>query len=279
MVVIVVNNTVLFGNDIVFEKLNFNVSFFISSATVDDWKIGEYKSFEFSNSTDIYSKFIVQDLSVNYRLKYAIGLKYEHNNKTKFNDYLPTDNYINGEVIAKYNIGWKIDPYFSLTTNTQLTESFLVNNGNKIASSNFRDPITVQEGLGFAYVILSSYSKKLEINFGINYKQIRAEKFTLLTDDRMTKDIVERYKTESGVQLKCDYFTIIDSTVQFKSKLDLFSNFEELTSWQINNENELQFKIWNLLGIVLKIDFFYNEKIKPKLFFKQSVRFGIITNF
>ncbi len=141
------------------------------------------------------------------------------------------------------------------------------------------DPITVQEGFGFAYSIFTSNNLKFELNLGINYKQIRADKVTLLTDDSQTLDIIEKYKTESGIHLRKDFLSIIDSSVQFKSKIDLFSNFEDILVWQFTNENELQFKIWNLLGVILKVEFFYDEKIKPKLFFKQSIRFGIITSF
>ncbi len=275
----IMNSMKLIGQEKIFEKVNFNFTFFISESSADDWKLGEYRSFEFSNSTEMYSKIKFGDLNLSYKFKYAIGVKYEDNSKTNFNDILPTDNNISGDVTAKYFFGWKIDPYININSNTQLTESFLINIAKKIPTSKFRDPITIQEGLGFAYSLANTQFRKIEISLGLNYKQIRADNFTFLTDNRLTKDVIEKYKTESGVQLKGDFFTVIDSSVQFKSKFDLFSNFDELDIWQITNENEFQFKIWNLFGIVLKVDFLYNEKIKPKLYFKQSVKFGIVTNF
>lgn len=95
---------------------------------------------------------------------------------------------------------------------------------------------------------------------------------------KKTKEI-ERYKVEIGLQFKAEAFYQISDAISYKGKLDATLNMHNGNQLQANNDNELKIQIWKIFGILIKIELNYNEQISRKLQYKQSTKFGIITNF
>jgi len=175
-----------------------NLAFFLNQSLSDDWEMGKYQAFEFSSVNELLFKFFFYDKFIcESKNKVAVGCKYEYFESNKNRYILPTDNLIQSDNMLKYLIGWKIDPYVSFSVNTQITESFRKYQNSKIPTSKFRDPITTQQGLGFASSVLKTNNTQLEASLGATTKQIRAKRYTLLTDNRQTKE-VEKYKAETG---------------------------------------------------------------------------------
>jgi hypothetical protein len=256
-----------------------NLSLFFSQSLNDDWKMGKYESFEISSNNDINLKLsFANNFTFETKNKISLGCKYETYENNPQNDILPTDNLIQSENTLKYLLGWKIDPYINFTANTQITESFRKSQNVKVATAKFRDPATTQEGFGFALSFFNNQKSKLEINTGFTTKQIRSEFYTILTDDKKTKEI-ERYKVEIGLQFKAEAFYQISDAISSKGKLDATLNMHNGNQLQANNDNELKIQIWKIFGILIKIELNYNEQISRKLQYKQSTKFGIITNF
>jgi ribosome-associated translation inhibitor RaiA len=261
------------------DKIALNISLFFSQTINDDWKMGKYESFEISSNNDFNLKLsFANNFNFESKNKISIGCKYETYGNNPQNDILPTDNLIQSENTLKYLLGWKIDPYFNFGLNTQVTESFRKFQNDKIATAKFRDPATTQEGFGFALSFLNNQTNTFEINIGFTTKQTRAEFYTLLTDDKKTKEI-ERYKAEIGLQLKVETNYKISDAINYKAKFDATLNMHNGNQLQANNDNELKIQIWKIFGILIKIELNYNEQISRKLQYKQSTKFGIITSF
>lgn len=258
---------------------NINLAVFLSESSVDDWKTGAVHSLEFSNSSEFISIISYSNFYTNIKIKALSGVRYEYIEDKNFKDIIPTDNSITSEGTLKYKLGWKIDPFFTTTTNTQITESFKRQINTKIRTAKTRDPITLQHTLGFTYNIFKKKNQYIDACIGLSLKQIRAEKYTLLTDDRTTRNIIERYKIENGIQIKVEANYKFAENIDYRGKLDLTTKYEDLEKWITNWENEFQIRIWKIFGISLKMDFYYNEQIKPKLFYKQNLKLGLITNF
>ena len=173
----------------------------------------------------------------------------------------------------KYPLGWKLDPFFSASFTTQLTESFMMVKDEKTASAKFWDPVTSQQDWGFAY----SYRQgrdNLESRIGFSLKQVRAHKYTRLTDDRKTKDIKERWKPESGISWKTNCTWQLDSLVTYRGTLDLFGTFEDMNKWTVAFRNEFQLKIWSIVAVTLKADIIYDEKACLRPQYTQALRIG-----
>lgn len=261
------------------EKLaTVNLSLFFTQSINDDWKMGKYEALEFSSSNELIFKIKLFDkIFIESKNRIAIGCKYEFFENTKFSDILPTDNLVLSEMTIKYIIGWKIDPYISFNLNSQITESFRKIQNSKMPTANFRDPITTQEGIGFASKLFQDKDTRIETSFGATTKQIRAERYTLLTDNKQTKEI-ERYKTETGIQLKIDMTHKFTGEITYNGKFDTTLNFHGTNLWQCNSDNEFKIQLWKIFGILIKFELNYNEQISKKVQYKQSTKFGIITN-
>lgn len=96
---------------------------------------------------------------------------------------------------------------------------------------------------GFAYLIKENGKDKLESRLGFTLKQIRTTNYPALADDRKTRDIVERYKAESGIQWKTEGYFQLDSSTNYRGSLDLYSSFDDLKIWAIIWDNEIQISI------------------------------------
>lgn len=121
----------------------------------------------------------------------------------------------------------------------------------KIPTSNFRDPITTQEGIGCAAQLIYDKDTRVDASFGATTKQIRAERYTFLTDYKQTQEI-ERYKTENGVQLKVDISHKFNGEITYNGKFDTTFNLHGINLWQSNSDNEFKIQLWKIFGILIK---------------------------
>ncbi len=190
---------------------------------------------------------------------------------------MPTDNEMFGELMVKYPLGFIVDPYFSVNAKTQITESFRVSKNEKLRTAHFRDPITTQQSLGFAFGWKEN-KDYFNAKIGMALKQIRADNYTSLTDDFKTKEI-EKYKHETGVSIRLEGYFTFDKKNSYKPMIDMFANYEELDIWSITFENELQFQLLEYFGLIIKFNFIYNEKQCLRTQFKESMKLGAIINF
>lgn len=256
---------------------DLNIAFYMSEVVSEDWKTGKIQTFELSSSGDLFEIIKLQRITSNIRFKYNIGAKYEYVNEETSKFVIPTDNSLYAEISTKYSAGWKLDPSYTVNTNTQVTEAFKKVKEGYQRTSKFSDPITYQHTFGFIYNASQKMPERIDIGAGISIKQIKAEKYKLLTDDKKTKEYVENYKIESGIQFKTEVVKKLSENIEYKGKVEFLSTFDNLNSWVFNNENELQIKIWKIFGISIKLDFNYNDQIKPELFYKQNLKIGVIT--
>ena len=191
---------------------------------------------------------------------------------------IPTDNEIFGEAMIKYPMGWKIDPFVSSSIKTQLTESFIVNKGVTTATAKLWDPVTSMQSIGFTYSYLFNKSQ-ITSRIGVSLKQIRANRFTQLTDDFKTPLIKEKYKAEMGIEFKTEATLQVNSSIRYFTILEFFGKYNNLDKITGKWQNELQVSLWKSLSLILKIDLAYDENQRAKLQYKENLRLGMVVNF
>ncbi len=255
-----------------FSQTNLTLSF--SQTMADDWKQGKRQAFEAGHSLKTKQKIKIDTFEICFSINYAYGLILEKSEKTDKHFWMPTDNDLFGEVMLKYPAGWQLDPYFSASFKTQLTESFKLVKEEKKRTAKLWDPVTSQEALGFAFNSKSKISR-IGFRFGISLKQIRADKHPSLSDDRKTRDITEKYKAESGIEIKASAVQKIGSTVTYSGGLDLFGTFDALEIWAVELDNELQIKIWKIFGVIVRAKVFYDQNKSLKTQYSQNLSIGI----
>ena len=258
-----------------FSQTTFSLT--ASQSYNNDYQSGERNSFDICANINGKNKIEIKPilLFVNYKL--AVGILYEKSDKFENKRVRPTDNELFYELIAKYPLGWKIDPYISFNLRTSITEAMRYSNNKKIKSAKFWDPVNTQEAFGLAYNV--NYKDfKYEIRSGISLLQIRANKYTATTDDPLTRDIKERYKTKTGVDFVNTLFYQIDASASISSCLSMFGDCDDLTKWTARSENELKVILIKSFGIICKFNILYDEKQMKKTQYQQSLRIGLVFN-
>lgn len=255
--------------------LRYTLTFSLSA--INNWQQGKFNSIE-ANSTFEYNQTIFIDtLKIKTQLKGALGFLYKKDSKTSFETYLPTDNKINSEIILSYPIGWKVDPFFSFCIATHTIESYMYINQVKIITCDFWDPVTLQQNFGFEKSItMDKYS--FCGNLGLSFKQIRTEKNTALSDDRMTTGIIEKYKTESGIRLKSEFNWNLSKTINYRGYLELFGTLDDLNKWTIKNNNSLKISIYKSIAVLLSLDIGYDENQAKYIQYKQNINLGLVAD-
>jgi hypothetical protein len=254
------------------------MSLYASQASSENWKTGKKSFWEVGAAYDLRETGRIDTLILDLRIKIASGFRLEQNLDLGKEFIIPTDNELFGEAVLKYPLGWALDPFISASFDTQPTVSFRLAQDKLLMTGKFMDPITGTQAVGFAF----KYSENKDFitsRIGFALKQFRADKFTKLTDDRKTTDIIETYKEETGLQWTTDSFFEIDSNFNYKATVDLFTTYESPEIWTVKWQNEFKSKVWRFLTVSLKLDLFYDEKQMKKLQFGQSLRLGVSSEF
>lgn len=255
-----------------------DLSLSIAQGYNNDFLSGERSTFDISVIHNLKEQFQFSIFDFNFNSKLAAGVRFENGSKLKYSHFIPTDNEIFVENIIKYPAGWLIDPYLSTNARTQLTEAINVINQTRITTSNFRDPITTQQSIGLAFSLKDSLYKS-DIRIGISLMQIRSEKFNQLTDDPKTFNIRERYKTKTGIDINNTLSYRLDKSATLTSKLSLFGDIENLDIWLVRFENDFNLMIWDIFGIIVRMNFIYDHNQMKSLQIQQSFRIGFIAKF
>jgi hypothetical protein len=178
-----------------------------------------------------------------------------------------------------YPIRWIMDPYFSISLRTPITEGFLYNYGPKrVRTANFWDPVTSQQGAGFTFAI-NTMTTRFDTRIGAALQQIRAHSNTQLTDDYTTLKEHEAYSARSGIEFASNAFFQGDSTVRYTGRLGLFGTFKDLGVWTVRWENETVFKLWKSIGLTWTFNVIHDIRYTRRTQFKQAIMLGLIQDF
>ena len=267
-----------FANFIQFPNKDIRFSVSASQSATDDWKQGKVQSLTTNSALDYKQVILIDTLKLKFQFKSSIGVKYTNTEKKETETFLPTDNKLFSEGVLTYPVGWKVDPFISASFSTQLTESFRMLKDDKVRTAMLWDPVTSQQSFGFE----KSYKGKknsIGSNLGISLKPIRSHYYTKTTDDRKTKDIVERWKTQTGVQWKTSGKWQISKSTNYRGMIDMFATYDELDKWTVKNTNEFKITIYKYLAVLIKINLIYDDKQALYWQYNENMSLSIVADF
>ncbi len=270
LIILLITSADCFG----YTRLNITGSQSIS----EDWRQGEKRNLQFNTSVDHRSYFHIDTLKVDIEFRFMLGYLMEDFNDSKESFLYPTANNIYGQLMLSYPLGWRMDPYVSVNTTTQPVVSYRQLEERFMRTAKFWDPVTIRESMGFAY----SYRKErnmINTSIGLSFQQIRADMHYQLTDDYKTKDLIERYKTESGISLKNDMMLQLSEKISYRNSVDLFTTFDEPDKWAVKFENQFSIKIWKIFGIAIDCNIYYDDNQMASLQYGQNTQLGIVSMF
>jgi hypothetical protein len=250
-------------------------SLFISQSQLRDWKTGEKTNIEFGFDLDISEEFLL-DSSVIFKLTNNTEYSIYFDRSDKMEVYFPTKNnvFLEGKFI--YPFGWLLDPFISASAQTQITDMYKYQGEKRVQTAKFWDPITSTQSSGFTFKLPIDSVNSTIFNLATTLRQIRSSKFTTLSDDRKTKDIQEAYKSEIGFTISNELnLKLDDSHTTLKSKVIVFSKYEDLEKWVYQQQIELQTKFFKICVFSFKLGLSYDEDVSKQLSYNQNLQLGV----
>lgn len=250
-------------------------STFISQSQLRDWKTGEKTNVEFGFDFDIDEEYIIDSTFI-FKLTNDSEYSLYYDRSDDLEIYFPTKNniYLEGKLI--YPFGWILDPYVSASGQTQITDMFKYHGERRVATAKFWDPITSIQSSGFTFKIPLDSINSTVFNLATTLRQVRSEDYTLLADDKKTKDIEENYRAEIGLTVSNEFnIKLDDKNAVLKSRVIVFSKYEDLEKWAYQQQIELQTKFLGICVFSFKLDLNYDEDVSKQLNYNQSMQLGV----
>lgn len=192
---------------------------------------------------------------------------------------IPSQYELKGDLLAKYRLGFHVDPFVAIAYDSQLIPSFKNVGNNMLMTGKFRDPVTTNQSFGLAYMTKNNQDFMIA-RIGLSSRQIRADLFTQLTDDRTTLGKIENYKEDYGIQIKFDINLNIDSTSLLRSNFEMYSTISEKTEHNFKLNNEFRTNVFkDIISLIIRFDLIYDERQSKRLQYNQVFRLGLNYKF
>ena len=240
----------------------------ISQIAFSNWTQGGENSITWTLTGDFGLKYKTEHWSFKNQLKAAYG-----RTKQGGKDFITNDNELYLETVLSYRIlGWAVNPYFSNTVRTQVTEGFDYSTTPETKISDFFDPGYITQSLGFTYDQLENIQTRL----GLAFQEVITNQFTQYSDDPETPNEIEKFKFETGVESVTDANFTLDDNLILKTKLRLFSRFESLDVWDVRWDNTITAKVNSWLNVNFAYLLIYQKDQSPTAQMKQALQLGIV---
>ncbi len=248
---------------------SFDTGLNISQISFKNWVKGGENSLTWTLTGNFNLNYKSDTWMLKNQVKAAFGRTKIGSQKFRTND-----NELYVESVLSYNVGWKVDPYFSNTLRTQITEGFNYDKEPKQKIADFFDPGYISQSIGFNY----DKTKIFKIRLGIALQQTFTNRFRQYSDDKSTSNRIEAFKLETGMESVSSSEFTIDTNLKMQSKLRLFTRFEHIDVWDIRWDNNIIAKINSWLNVNFNFLLIYEKNQSLKTQMKQALQVGIVYN-
>jgi hypothetical protein len=241
----------------------------LTQANFDNWVQGGENSLAWQlNANGIYDYE-----QVTYKWSNAAKITYGEN-KIGSQDARKSIDEIRLESVYSYKLGIFINPYVSLTGETQMMPGYNYSDTARVRISNFLDPGYFMQGIGVGIEPV----KEFKTRAGFALKETVADVFVSYTDDPGTGKI-EKIRIEPGIESVSDLATKLSENIIFTSKLELFSNVKRFDQIDVRWDNIFLAKVSTYIDVNFNIKLFYDKDISKKRQLKQALSLGLTYSF
>lgn len=242
----------------------------INQIALENWTQGGDNSLAFTIFGNLGANYKKETIELKNNLKVAYG-----RTKLGTGSFRTNDNEIYMEDILTYNVGWKVNPFFSNTFRSVLGNGFDYSKTPELQTASFFDPGYLTQSLGFTF----DPRKEFNTRFGVAFQEIFTSKFTQYSDNPDTPSDQEKFKFETGIESVSETQFNLDDNILFSSKLRLFSRFNSLDVWDVRWDNTITAKINNYLNVNLNVLAVHEIKQSLKTQLKEALQLGITYTF
>jgi hypothetical protein len=187
-----------------------------------------------------------------------------------------TDDEIFLETVYSLKVWKTFNPYASTTMLTQLAPGYDYKTDPVTKISDFLDPGYFKESIGFDY----EPNDYIKTRVGFAVRQTVAGAFAArYSDDPETKDTVEKFKNEWGVESVTDVSLQLNNLIVYASKLEIFSTVERVDEVVVRWDNLFSAKLAEYISVSLNFKLYYDKKGSVKRQLKQILAVGLTHTF
>ncbi|MGE5682929.1 MAG: DUF3078 domain-containing protein [Bacillota bacterium] len=242
----------------------------VSQIALSDWAQGGDNSITWIFNGELGLSYYTNSNSFLNNLKFAYG-----RTKLGTNDYRTNDNELYLENVFSYFIGWVVEPYVSNTIRTAISTGYNYKDTPYVKTADFFDPGFVTQSLGFAY----TRNKVITTRLGAALQETFTNAYRQYTDDAGTKDKIEAFKFETGLESVTDLETSLGENMLFTSKLRLFTRFNNLDVWDVRWDNTVAAQINKYFTVKLNVLTLYEKALSSKTQTKEMLLLGLNYSF
>ncbi len=166
-------------------------------------------------------------------------------------------------------------PQLSMTLRSQFADGFDYARPGEPQISAFFDPAYAVQSLGMFY---EEPSRAFNASMGFALRQIITRQFTAFSDRPETPEI-ERINFTTGIEIKSSWTIDFNDRTRYQTRIQLFSSFEKLGTWDVNFRNNISMKIFESLQIQFLFALVYQELISPKIQLSQTLELAFRYHF
>lgn len=242
----------------------------INQVSLTNWSQGGDNTFAWTVIGNVGAEYLGEKWKSRNTLKMAFG-----RTKQGETDFRTNDNEFFLENLVAYNVGWAVDPFFSNTVRTSLTDGFDYKNPLTPRIAGFFDPGYVTQSLGFTYNPQPTFGTRL----GAAFQEVFTNNFRGYSDDPDTPGEMEAFKFETGIESVTNAKYNLEENLVLDTKLRLFSRFNSLDVWDVRWDNTVTAKISKYINVNLNVLMIYEKAQSPKTQLKQALQLGITYTF
>jgi hypothetical protein len=246
-----------------------NVGINISQISFTNWAQGGENSFTWTLLGNYSITTKSEKWTTKNTFKFAFG-----RTKLGAQDFRTNDNEFFIETLISKNVGWAVDPFFSNSIRSPITTGYSYKTKVPERIADFFDPGYVTQSLGFTYDKVKGIKSRL----GIALQEIFTNRQRKFSDNPATKDRVEAFKLETGIEsVTSSEFKLMEN-INYKGSLRLFSKFENMKYWDVRWDNLITAKVNDYVNVNFNLLVVYERKQTLKTQIKEALQFGIIYN-
>ncbi len=166
-------------------------------------------------------------------------------------------------------------PQLSMTLRSQFAPGFDYTRPGEPQISAFFDPAYAVQSLGMFY---EEPSRTFNASMGFALRQIITRQFTAFSDRPETPEI-ERINFTTGIEIKSSWTIDFNDRTRYQTRVQLFSSFEKLGTWDVNFRNTFSMKVFESLQIQFLFALVYQEQLSPKVQLSQTLELAFRYRF
>ncbi len=238
----------------------------LSQTSFSNWAQGGSNSLAFAAYTNLGAIYFSDPWKWKNRLNMTYG-----RSKIGNEGYRTNENDIYFESVTSRDIGWAVDPYFSVTFRSALTKGYDYSvDASGIQIVDFFDPGYLSEALGFTY----DQNKIITTRLGIAIQQTFANKFTNYTDDPETPNEIEKFKFDTGLESVTEVNYEFLQNMKYSSFLRLFTRFNSLDVWDVRWDNIISAKVNDYINVNFAVTLIHEISQTRRTQLREALQLG-----